>query len=137
MSWISKNLTLDLLAIAIDGLSNVFDRIKAEPEDGSPWPVDNAEAPAPAEVEPAPDVPAAPTEPEPAAAEPAPEPEVDATQLLAQAQTLCRTIAQAGQVDWITGTLLPHFNVQSLTDIPAAQLPEVITMATTRTQENA
>ena len=36
MSWISKNLTLDLIAIAIGGMQSAFDRIKSEPE--SDWP---------------------------------------------------------------------------------------------------
>lgn len=30
MSWLTKNLTLDLLAITIDGLTKVFDRINTE-----------------------------------------------------------------------------------------------------------
>ena len=39
MTWISKNLTLDLLAIGIHAMQKTFDRIKQEPDTQSPWPV--------------------------------------------------------------------------------------------------
>lgn len=135
MSWITKNLTLDLLAIAIDGLNKVFNRINQEGEASAVDPATAHPADLPAEVEPA--APADPADPAPAPVEEpaaAPAPEVDHESLLTEAQNLCRTIAQKGGVEWITGTLLPHFNTQSLTDVPAERLPELITMATERTE---
>lgn len=137
MSWITKNLTLDLLAITIDGLNKVFNRINQEGEASA---VDPATA-HPADLPAAPDPePAPPADPAPAPAEEpaaAPAPEVDAGALLTEAQNLCRTIAQKGGVEWITGTLLPHFGTQSLTDVPAERLPELITMATERIDQAA
>lgn len=134
MSWISKSLTLDLLAIAIDGLNKVFDRVNAEPEavSQSPWPADAPADPAPAPVEappaaapePTPAPPAAP-QPEP---DPAPAPET-APDLLPEAQNVLRTIAQTQGTDWITGTLFPHFGTNSLNTVPAERLPELIEMA--------
>ncbi|QRV71371.1 RecT-like ssDNA binding protein [Corynebacterium phage CL31] len=135
MSWISKSLTLDLLAITIDGLNKVFDRISAEPDAApgvSPWPTDAPAAPAPVEAPPAaapqptpaPSTPAAP-QPEPDL-DPAPEPAPD---LLPEAQTALRTIAQTQGTDWIRETLFPHFGTTTLNDIPAEKLPELIAMA--------
>lgn len=129
MSWISKSLTLDLLAIAIDGMNKAFERISAEPEAASqsPWPADVPAAPAPVEAPPA--VP----EPAPAPAPPAapqPEPEQEpAPDLLPEAQIILRTIAQTQGTDWITGTLFPHFGTNSLNTVPAERLPELIEMA--------
>lgn len=129
MSWISKSLTLDLLAIAIDGLNKTFERISAEPEavSQSPWPADAPADPAPVEAPPA--VP----EPTPAPAPPAapqPEPEQEpAPDLLPEAQIILRTIAQTQGTDWITGTLFPHFGTNSLNTVPAERLPELIAMA--------
>lgn len=147
MSWISKSLTLDILAITIDGLSKVFDRIKAEPEavaDQSPWPTEQPapvmQQPTPAAVEqPAAPAPAPQTQPAPAAA-PAPQAQPAAApveDLRPQAQDALRRIAQAEGNDWILNTLFPHFFVTSLNDIPEAKLPEVIAMATTRLELGA
>lgn len=135
MSWISKNLTLDLIAIAIGGMQSAFDRIKSEPE--SDWPpaeVPTAAQPAvepPAPVEqPQPE----PTpEPQPAAQESAPEPAAaPATEVsrLDEAKTHLRDISLSGGMDWITGTLFPSFGVTILTDVPAERLPELIAAAT-------
>lgn len=145
MSWISKNLTLDLIAIAIGGMQSAFDRIKSEPEPGTEWPAAEVPAPAPAAVEPAPQsAPAQQPEPAPAAQEP--EPETPASQ-----QTTAEAEASAPQVnrideakahlrdityalnqegiDWVTGVLFPQFGVTNLTDIPADQLPALIDKA--------
>ncbi|NME89582.1 hypothetical protein [Corynebacterium stationis] len=137
MSWISKNLTLDLIAIAIGGMQSAFDRIKSEPE--SDWPA--AEQPeAPAAVEPAPQSAPAP-QPEPAPAAQEPEPESPAPQQAAaeapapqvnridEAKAHLRDISLNGGMDWITGTLFPAFGVTSLTDVPADRLPELIDKA--------
>lgn len=125
MTWISKNLTLDLLAIGIHAMQKTFDRIKQEPDTQSPWPQQETPAAAPHPVEEAP----APKE-EPSAPEPKPEPQEEETpDLLPEAQNTLRAISMDEGPGWITGTLFPHFNVQSLTDVPADKLPELITMA--------
>ena len=143
MSWISKNLALDLIAIAIGGMQSAFDRIKSEPEPGTEWPAAEVPAQAPAAVEPAP----AP-QPEPAPAAQEPEPEASAPQTAAQelapepaaapaaevnrideAKAHLRDISLNGGMDWITGTLFPAFGVTSLTDVPTDRLPELIDKA--------
>lgn len=145
MSWISKNLTLDLIAIAIGGMQSAFDRIKSEPE--SDWPPVEPAAPAPAAVDPAPDTPkasvqaaaaesaaqsvqaaqdhqAAP-EPQQAAAE-APAPQVSR---IDEAKAHLRDISLNGGMDWITGTLFPHFGVNNLNDVIDENLPVLIDKA--------
>lgn len=147
MSWISKNLTLDLIAIAIGGMQSAFDRIKSEPEAGTEWPAAEVPAQAPAAVELAPqpapaavqdtaaesaaqsvqaaqDHQAAP-EPQQAAAE-APAPQVNR---IDEAKAHLRDINLNGGMDWITGTLFPAFGVTSLTDVPSDRLPELIDKA--------
>lgn len=136
MSWISKNLTLDLIAIAIGGMQSAFDRIKSEPEPGTEWPTAEVPAQAPAAVEPAP---APQPEPTPAAQEPKPEAsapqqaaaEAPAPQVnrIDEAKAHLRDISLNGGMDWITGTLFPAFGVTSLTDVPAERLPELIDKA--------
>lgn len=128
MTWISKNLTLDLLAIGIHAMQKTFDRIKQEPDTQAPWP--KQEAPA-AEPHPVEEAPAPKEEPDAAPApEPKPEPQEEETpDLLPEAQNTLRAISMDEGPGWITGTLFPHFNVQSLTDVPADKLPELITMA--------
>lgn len=138
MTWLTKNLTLDLLAIAIDGMNKAYTRIK-DSEGSSPWPpaAQPAQAPHPIQEEQhAPAVAPSP-EPEPTPAAPAPEPQPTPEELHTKAQTILRTIAQSGDIEWVTGTLLPHFGVSSLTDVPADKLPELITLATQHAQEAA
>lgn len=140
MSWISKNLALDLIAIAIGGMQSAFDRIKSEPEPGAEWPAAEVPAQAPAAVEPAPQSAPAP-QPEPAPAAQEPKPEASAPQQAAaeapapqvnridEAKAHLRDISLNGGMDWITGTLFPAFGVTSLTDVPADRLPELIDKA--------
>lgn len=141
MSWISKNLTLDLIAIAIGGMQSAFDRIKSEPESDWPAAAEQPEVPAqsPAAVEPAPQsAPAPQSEPAPAAQDhqAAPEPQQAAAEAPApqvnridEAKAHLRDISLNGGMDWITGTLFPAFGVTSLTDVPADRLPELIDKA--------
>ena len=141
MSWISKNLTLDLIAIAIGGMQSAFDRIKSEPESDWPAAAEQPEVPAqaPAAVEPAPQsAPAPQPEPTPAAQDhqAAPEPQQAAAEAPApqvnridEAKAHLRDISLNGGMDWITGTLFPAFGVTSLTDVPADRLPELIDKA--------
>lgn len=131
MTWISKDLTLDLLAIGIDAMQRTFDRIKEEPDTQSPWPKEQTPSTAPQAVQ---ETPAPKTEP---AAAPAPKPQEEATpDLLPEAQNLLRSISMNEGPTWITGELFPHFHVQSLTDVPANKLPELITMAQQHKQKD-
>lgn len=140
MSWISKNLTLDLLAIAIGGMQSAFDRIKSEPEPGTEWtpaeiPEAQLQAVEPASVEPAPvEQPAPQPEPapQPAAQESAPEPAAAppaTVDRLPEAQAHLRDISLAGGMEWITGELFPSFGVQNLNYVPADRLPDLINTA--------
>lgn len=140
--WLSKDLTLDLLAIAIHSLNKIHQRISEEPGE---WP---QETPPAADVLPSTEPalqPAADPQPDALAPtpEPAPEPEApadtsaDVQALKAEAQTLLRTISQTEGTDWITGTLFPHFGVTMFTDIPDGRIQELIDMATAHTKEGA
>lgn len=128
MTWMNKDLTLDLLAIGIDTLQRTYDRIKQEPDSASPWPQVESTQDAPDAVEetqtPAP---APQPQPEPEAPQ---EPEDQNTDLLPEAQTILRHISLAEGPAWITGELFPHFGVKTLTDVPKDKLPELIAMAT-------
>ena len=127
MTWMNKDLTLDLLAIGIDTLQRTYDRIKQEPDSVSPRPQveDTAAAPGVAEGN---QVPAPQTQPE--ISETSTEPEDQPTDLLPEAQTILRHISLEQGPAWITGELFPHFGVKTLTDVPKDRLPELIDMAT-------
>ena len=128
MTWMNRNLTLDLLAIGIDTLQRTYDRIKKEPDSVSPWPQVESTQDAPGTVEenqaPAPQQQ---VETQPEAPQ---EPEGQDTNLLPDAQTILRHISLAEGPEWITGVLFPHFGVKTLTDVPKDKLPELISMAT-------
>lgn len=118
MTWISKSLTLDLLAIGIDCMQRTFDRIKAEP-DTTPgqWPpVEPSEPP---QVE----APAVQPQPEPQQVE---EPAPDVAELMPQAQALLRSISLDEGPDWITGVLFPKFGVSTLTAVQGGDLARLI-----------
>lgn len=135
-TWLSKELTLDLLAITIHSMNKIYERIAADGAEVSPWPVpeDVQRSQASQEIEPTPQPEAPAPEPVVEAAEaPAPVAEpVDYDQLHTQAQQLLRDINLAGGIDWITGTLFPHFGVNSLSNVPKERLPELVTMAETK-----
>lgn len=148
-NWLSKDLTLDLLAIGIHSLNKIHQRIAQGPEEGQSEKPPAAEAlpaaepelkPAepelkPAAEDPAPQKPQPEPEEPPAAADEEPDPAVRA-----EAQTALRTITQTEGNDgitWITGTLFPHFGVASLTDVPDGKLEELITMAKAHTDERS
>ena len=132
MTWISKDLTLDLLAIGIDAMQKTFDRIKEEPDTQSPWPKEQTPSTAPQAVQ---ETPAPQKE---SAAAPAPKTQEEETtpDLLPEAQNLLRSISMNEGPTWITGELFLHFHVQSLTDVPAEKLPELITMAQQHKQKD-
>lgn len=135
MSWLSKDLTLDLLAIGIHTLNKIYDRVKEEPS--GEWPEVEAPqhsgitpAPAPAEVPaPAP----APAPAETAAATPTPAPAAAGApqqpNRMPEAQDILRSISQNGGREWIKNTLFPQFGVAKLTDVPADKLPALIAAA--------
>lgn len=128
MTWITKNLTLDLLAIGIHAMQKTFDRIKEEPDAQSPWPQQAAKNAAPHPVE---ETSTPKNEPAPAPGpESKPEPQEEKTpDLLPKAQNILRVISMDEGPSWITGKLFRHFNVQSLTDVDEDRLPELLTMA--------
>lgn len=137
MTWITKDLTLDLLAIGIDAMQRTFNRIKEEPGEwppaldkkptATPGAAPDEEAPAPQ-----PDTPPA-AAPQQEASAPSPDPQA----LLTEAKTLLQTISSNGGTAWIKGTLLPQFGVQKLSDVPAEKLPELIKIAKQKQQEAA
>lgn len=126
MTWMNKDLTLDLLAIGIDTLQRTYDRIKQEPDSVSPWPQVESPQAAPGAVEqqePAP-------QPQSETSETSTETEDQNNALLHEAQTVLRRISLEQGPAWITGELFPHFGVKTLTDVPKDKLPELISMAT-------
>ncbi|HCT3317059.1 TPA: hypothetical protein OTT42_001913 [Corynebacterium striatum] len=140
MTWMTKELTLDLLAIGQDFLRRCAEAINNQPQQeiseisetsDNRHPADTVpETPQP-EPEPAPHPepePAPQPEPEPAPQpEPQPEPAAPTSEdIHSKAQTLLRTIVQTEGTDWVTGTLFPKYGVQSLNDVPADQLPELV-----------
>lgn len=125
MTWISKDLTLDLLAIGIDAMQRTFDRIKQEPNELN-WPPTTGE-PAPAAAPPT--VAEEPTTPDTAKGTPQHAEESaagDGQNLLVEAKTLLQPISRNGGREWITSDLLPRFGVDKLSDVPTDKLPELI-----------
>ena len=124
MSWMTKDLALDLLAILTGAAQSAYERVKEAPGEGE-WPQTQQQEVAPQPETPAPQQETQPQQPEaPAPAAPAPD------ELLNQAKTACqRIVAQDGSPAWITGTLFPEFGVQSLTDVPAEKLPALLEKA--------
>lgn len=124
MSWMTKDLALDLLAILANAAQSAYERIKAAPGEGE-WPQPEPQkAVAPQSETPAPQPEAQTPEQPPVPAGPTPE------ELLNQAKTACQKIvAQDGNPAWITGTLFPEFGVQSLTDVPGDKLPTLLEKA--------
>lgn len=129
MSWMSKDLALDLLAILIGATQNAYETIKSAPDSGWPpaveQPTNEPAKQQPAAVqqqqeEPKQDTPPAPQPKQ----ESAPAPDGDA--LLVEAKTLLQGIVASGDREWVTGTLLPQFGVSKLSDVPADKLPQLI-----------
>ena len=120
MTWLTKPLVLDLLAITIDGLNQAFDRIGAEYTADDPGGNVHTPDTAPTPVT----VPLATPDTTPTV-------QPDPTALLPEAQDLLRRIAQTEGTEWITDTLLPSFGTNTLTEVPADKLPDLITAART------
>lgn len=132
-TWLTKELTLDLLAITIDGLNKIFNRIN---NDTAVDPATAHPADLPAAKTPTTEATPEPVEDTPEPTQPDPEPEHN-PQLLAEAQDHLRRLAQTEGIDWIRDTLFPHFQVESLTDVPAGRLPELIGMVQAKTEQAA
>lgn len=133
MSWMTKDLTLDLLAIGIHTLEKIYQRVKEEP--AGEWPA----------VEPAPEPAATAAAAAPAAGEqkpvtpptPAAEEKPDTEGRRTEAQNLLRQISGAEGPAWITGTLFPTYNVTTLSAVPGEKLPELIATAQAHLKEAA
>lgn len=119
-TWLTKELTLDLLAITIDGLNKAFNAISGDAP-STPLSVLEPKHPADESQQPAP--------------VPAPQPGPDVAELRATAQQLLRGIANNGGGQWIAGTLFPHFGIDHLDKLPADKWEELITMAQQHTEE--
>lgn len=111
MSWMTKDLALDLLAILTGASQAAYNRIKDEPEGGWPPPVEEKQAP---------------QDTQPPAPQAADQVEADGQALLVEAKALLQPISRDGGREWITGELLPRFGVDKLSDVPADKLPELI-----------
>lgn len=126
MSWITKDLTLDLLAIGIHTLEKIYQRVKEEPS--GDWPA----------VEPAPETgataPAAATEQKPETP-PAADDTAGTDALRTEAQNLLRQISGAEGPSWITGTLFPAYDVTTLSAVPGEKLRELIATAKAHLKE--
>lgn len=113
MTWMTKDLTVKLLEIAITGLVNAHDTIKNE----NPTPQPQAATPEPAtpQAEDIPDPTPAPTMPE--------------------IQNALRTIAQAEGTDWIQNELFAGFGITNITHLPDDKLALAWEIITTHQEE--
>ena len=134
MNWLSKELTLNLLAISIEGLVKIHDAIDNATQTEQPaTPQDEVSAPA-AEASPATDN----ETDETALAEPETSPEAPTeadAPTLPEIQNALRTIAQAEGVDWIQNTLFAHFGITNITHLSADKLAEAQSMITRHQEE--
>lgn len=120
MTWMTKELTLDLLAIGQDFLRRCAEAINNQPQQETSETLETSDNRHPAD-----------TVPETTQPEPAPEPQPqEATltneDLRVKAQTLLRAIVQAEGTDWVTRELFPKYGVHSLNDVPADQLSSLV-----------
>lgn len=117
MTWMTKDLTVKLLEIAITGLVNAHDTIKNDPTN-----------------------PQTPTTPQPQAApEPAPQsediPNPAPTPTMPEIQTALRTIAKAEGTDWIQNELFAGFGITNITHLPDDKLALAWEIITTHQEE--
>lgn len=113
MTWMTKDLTVKLLEIAITGLVNAHDTIKNENPNTQP----QAATPEPAapQSEDIPDPAPAPTMPE--------------------IQNALRTIAKAEGTDWIQNELFAGFGITNITHLPDDKLALAWELITTHQEE--
>lgn len=119
MTWMTKDLTVKLLEIAITGLVNAHDTIKNETPNTQPQ-----------------------ATPQPQAApEPAPQPEDTPDPAPAPAPTMpeiqnaLRTIAKAEGTDWIQNELFAGFGITNITHLPDDKLALAWEIITTHQEE--
>ena len=111
MTWMTKDLTVKLLEIAITGLVNAHDTIKNETPNTQPQ----------------------------AAPEPAPQaedtPDPAPTPTMPEIQTALRTIAKAEGTDWIQNELFAGFGITNITHLPDDKLALAWEIITTHQEE--
>lgn len=105
MTWMTKDLTVKLLEIAITGLVNAHDTIKNETPNTQPQATPQPQA-APEPAPQAEDIP-----------DPAPAP------TMPEIQTALRNIAQAEGTDWILNDLFKGLGITNITNLPQEKLP--------------
>lgn len=113
MTWMTKDLTVKLLEIAITGLVNAHDTIKNETPNTQP----QAATPEPAAPQ-AEDIP-----------DPAPAP------TMPEIQNALRTIAKAEGTDWIQNELFAGFGITNITHLPDDKLALAWELITTHQEE--
>lgn len=129
MTWISKNLTLDLLAIGIDAMQKAYDRIKTEPETAGEWPPADSPAAASASTKAKFEAAARTANESLEAAQKAEalaETAANTAELHAKAQTVLRSISLDEGPEWITGVLFPKYGVSTLNAVPADKLADLV-----------
>lgn len=144
MAWMSKTLTLELLAIIGGAIDAAYNRILQEPsplEPGAPEPTQEHQDCVPTITKHHNPQPSTPAEPAPAAPAASPTPTQGKTQtpqydeetlekMLNEAKKTLRDInLKDGSPQWITQTLFPHFGLQSLNEIKPEQIPALLDMA--------
>lgn len=135
MSWMTKELALDLLSILVGATENAYNTIRNAPDGNWPpaveQPADQTAKQAPADTPEKPKQDTPPTPPQQQATDPTP----NADALLVEAKNLLQGIVASGGREWVTGTLLPKFGVAKLSDVPADKLPQLIETAKQKQQE--
>lgn len=109
MTWMTKDLTLKLLEIAITGLVETHDTIK----DHNPQPTHQEFASKPETPQQEEQLPQPPVEDD------IPEP----TPTMPEIQTALRTIAQTEGVDWIQNELFAGLHITNITKLPQEHIP--------------
>ena len=122
MNWLTKELTLNLLAITIEGLVKIHDAIDDATQEEQPdTPQEKPDAPA-VEAPPAKEGEMAETPPSEPEAEPEPTPPAN-TPTMPEIQNALRTIAQAEGNEWILNELFKGFGITNITHLPGDKLP--------------
>lgn len=101
MSWMTKDLTLKLIHVAIVALVNAYDHIeKADAEPTTPKPAEEPKQP-----------------------KKQPQPTEEPTVTLPDIQTALRTIAQTEGTDWIQKELFPALQITNITTLEQQHYP--------------
>lgn len=122
MSWLTKDLTLDILSITIHGLVKIHDAI-------------NDTQPTPPKPHSQNDWPATTTVDQPPATQADNQPAQQDIPSLPQIQEKLRTIAQTEGTDWIQNTLFPALGITNLTSLDQSDYPRAWEMITTHTDQ--